>query len=306
MDRFLRGMRLAASLLLVAMVILIFSACGGAYAKRGGYPSAGLPPRPTGGIIIDHHCTKLDRIPEQWIHAAKAELHIAYGHTSHGSQLVTGMEGLVRYKGPTYAFNKGGEGGALDLRDTPFSEAYMDLGYPDRTKWAKDTRIYLDAHPEVNVVIWSWCGQVDASEAEIDLYLNLMNDLEREYPKVHFVYMTGHLDDSGPHGRVHLRNEQIRAYCRANNKILYDFADIETWNPDGVYFGDKYPNDNCDYSVRGDGKWDGNWAVEWQKARVEGIDWYNCESAHSQPLNANLKAYTAWWLWARLAGWDGR
>jgi hypothetical protein len=27
-------------------------------------------------------------------------------------------------------------------------------------------------------------------------------------------------------------------------------------------------------------------------------------TSHSQPLNANQKAYAAWWLWARLAGWD--
>ena len=33
------------------------------------------------------------------------------------------------------------------------------------------------------------------------------------------------------------------------------------------------------------------------------VDWYKCSSAHSQPLNANLKAYAAWWLWARLVGW---
>jgi len=299
-------MGLSADRFLLATVLLIFWGCGGVSAARGGPPSASLPPRPTGGIIVDHQCTKLDRIPVQWINAAKAKLHIAYGHTSHGSQIVTGMEGLVRFKGPLYAFNKGGAGGALDLRDTPFSEAYMDLGYPDRIKWAKETKSYLDSHPEVNVVIWSWCGQVDASEAEINTYLNLMSDLERDYPNVNFVYMTGHLDGTGLQGNVHRRNEQIRAYCRANNKILYDFADIETWNPDGVYFGDKYPNDNCDYSLRGDGKRDGNWAVEWQKAHVEGADWYNCVSAHSQPLNANLKAYAAWWLWARLAGWDGR
>ena len=64
-----------------------------------------------------------------------------------------------------------------------------------------------------------------------------------------FVYMTGHLDGYGLTGNLHIRNEQIRAYCAANKKILYDFADIESYNPDGVYFGDKDANDNCDYDV---------------------------------------------------------
>lgn len=296
-------------MLSIFSLLIAIGGCGNgrslSASNAGVIPEARLHQLVT-GIVIDHSCTKLDRIPPQWINTAKAKLHIAYGHTSHGSQLVTGMEGLMRVKGSLYAFNKGGKGGALDLRDTPFSEAYMDLGYPDRTKWAKDTRIYLKSHPEVNVIIWSWCGQVDATDKEINLYLNLMSELEREYPNVVFVYMTGHLDGTSIHGNVHKRNEQIRAYCRVNNKILYDFNDIETWNPDSVYFGDKYPNDNCDYSTKGDGKRDGNWAIEWQKAHVEGVDWYNCESAHSQPLNANLKAYAAWWLWARLAGWDGR
>ena len=307
MGRFIRGIGLSAYFFLCASILVIFSACGGGvHATRAGSPSAGLPPKPTVGVVVDHQCTKLDRIPVRWIQAAKVNLHIAYGHTSHGSQLVTGMEGLVRVKGPLYAFHKGGKAGALDFRDTPFSEPYMDLGYPDRINWSKETRTYLDSHPEVNVVIWSWCGQVDASVTEIDLYLSLMNELENDYPNVHFVYMTGHLDGTGLRGNVHRRNEQIRAYCRTNNKILYDFADIETWNPDGVYYGDKYPNDNCDYSRQADGKRDGNWAIEWQRTHTEGVDWFNCEAAHSQPLNANLKAYAAWWLWARMAGWDGR
>lgn len=38
---------------------------------------------------------------------------------------------------------------------------------------------------------------------------------------------------------------------------------------------------------------------------TRGIDWLDCPSAHSQPLNANMKAYAAWWLFARLAGWSG-
>jgi hypothetical protein len=120
--------------------------------------------------------------------------------------------------------------------------------------------------------------------------------------------MTGHANGSGEAGNVHLRNRQIRNFCIANNKILYDFYDIECYNPDGEYFGDKYVLDSCGYDSNGDSNaWnDGaNWAIEWQTAHTEGVDWYTCVSAHSQPLNANRKAYTAWWLWVRLAGWNG-
>jgi len=31
------------------------------------------------------------------------------------------------------------------------------------------------------------------------------------------------------------------------------------------------------------------------------VDWYSCGAAHSQPLNANQKAYAAWSLWCKLA-----
>ena len=132
-----------------------------------------------------------------------------------------------------------------------------------------------------------------------------MSGLEADYPEVRFVYMTGHLDGTGLTGNLHLRNEQIRNYCIQNKKILYDFADIESYNPDGVWFGDKKPNDGCFYDTNGDGTPDGNWAVEWQSTHLQGTEWFNCNAAHTQPVNANQKAYAAWWLWARFAGWDG-
>jgi hypothetical protein len=256
-----------------------------------------------GDLIIDHQCTKLTSIPEDWISGAKGKLHIAYAHTSHGSQVTDGMTGLVSFKGSLYAWNNGGSGDALDLHDYAMTG---DLGNPDRTSWATLTRTYLAANTDVNVIIWSWCGQVStAAEADITTYLDLMTALENDFANVKFVYMTGHLDGSGLTGNLHLRNEQIRNYCRNNNKILFDFADIECYNPDNVYFGDKTPNDACAYDTNGDGSLDGNWALEWQSTHIEGTDWYSCPSAHSQPLNANQKAYAAWWLWARLAGWDG-
>src|SRR5512138_1151921 len=169
-----------------------------------------------GQMTIDQRSADIDAIPEAAIEAAKSKLHIAYGHTSHGSQIISGMAGLVSWKGSLYSFNSGGTGGALDLRDTPFSGA-SDLGNPDRTSWATSTRTYLTAHPEINVIIWAWCGQVSsATEADITTYLSLMDGLEREYPGVTFVYMTGHLDGTGLAGNLNVRNEQIRTYCRTN------------------------------------------------------------------------------------------
>ena len=255
-------------------------------------------------VIANHTTTHLSAIPEQWILKAKSDLHIAYGHTSHGSQLITGMDGLVATKGTLYSFNSDGSGGALELHDTPFSGAY-DLGNPDWTAWEPSTHAYLNAHPEINVVIWSWCGEVSgATAADITRYLTLMNGLEHDYPKVKFVYMTGHLDGTGVMGNLYQRDEQIRAYVRANNKILYDFADIESYNPDGASFVEKNANDACDYDSDGNGSLDRNWATDWQTAHPG--QWYNCDAAHSQPLNGNLKAYAAWYLWAGLAGWDGK
>lgn len=255
-------------------------------------------------IVIDHHCVNLATIPLEWVDKARQDLHIAYGHTSHGSQLTTGMTGLVTFKGQSYAYNSGGSSGALDLREN--ISGASDLGNPNFTAWESATRSYLDAHSEINVIIWSWCGQVSsASQSDINTYLNLMNGLENDYPNVKFVYMTGHLDGGGLTGNLHVRNQQIRDYCNANDKILYDFEDIESYDPDGTYFGDKTPDDGCNYDSDSNGSRDRNWAEEWQNAHTEGVDWYNCSAAHSQPLNANQKAYGAWWLWASLAGWDG-
>ncbi|NOQ23615.1 MAG: hypothetical protein GQ565_13330 [Candidatus Aegiribacteria sp.] len=259
------------------------------------------------GIIIDHGSTDITQIPEFAINQAKSNLHIAYGHTSHGSQLTGGMNGLVGFANggglgltlpdDIFEWNNGGSGGALDLHNYAMSG---DCGY--YPAWYNNTIAYLDnpANSDVNVIIWSWCGQV-ASRTEqqmIDTYLDPMTALESLYPNVTFVYMTGHANATGLTGNLHLRNQQIRNYCITNNKVLYDFYDIECYDPDGSYFGDKNVNDDCSYTG-------GNWAIEWQNTHVEGVDWYNCSAAHTQPLNANRKAYAAWRLWAFLGGWQG-
>jgi hypothetical protein len=263
------------------------------------------------GLVIDHHDTNLTAYSQADFQLAKDQLHIAYGHTSHGSQVTTGMTGMVGFINgeglglsyPTnfFAYNSGGTGGALDLRDTPFSGA-NDLGAPNYTAWATATRNYLDdpANSAVNVIMWSWCGQADTTAANIDLYLSLMTQLEVDYPDVNFVYMTGHVNGGAPGSNLLLRNQQIRDYVIANDKVLYDFADIESWDPDGNYYGDKLVLDDCSYDSDGNGSRDKNWATDWQASHTVGVDWYSCSSAHSQPLNANRKAYAAWAMFAQL------
>lgn len=308
-------------LILVIIISSFFISCG----FHPGFPDED-------SRIADHTVVNVlmtGDLPVSAIQRAKERLHIAYGHTSHGSQIIDGMNGLVAFAEGTgcqgaysgnsglFSWNNGGSDGALDLANTPFAGA-NDLGAPDYTAWADATRAYLNdpANGDVNVIIWSWCGQADTTFENIAIYLNLMDDLEEDYPEVSFVYMTGHLVGTGPDGNLNQRNNQIREFCRRNNKWFFDFADIERYDPDGIDYMDQMASAGCLYDAGGNGvidaisetlpdpaSGDRNWALDWQDNHTENTDWYDCDAAHSVALNANMKAYAAWWLWCRLAGW---
>ena len=262
-------------------------------------------------LIIDHNCCDLSRIPADYIIMARDCCRVTYGHTSHGSQIISGMNVLVSLD-TLYDWNndnnyyRSGSGSPAPDDELSLWDYIPagDLGNPDRRTWATRTRIMLSnsdgayhVYPHFrNVVMWSWCGQAAAPADSITVYLTLMDSLEREFPEVTFVYMTGHLDGSGVSGTLNQRNEQIRAYCRANNKVLFDFADIESYDPDGDYFLNLGANDNCDYSG-------GNWAAQWCAEHPGDPLCTTCDCAHSQSLNCNRKARAFWWMMARLAGW---
>ena len=247
-------------------------------------------------LIVDHNAAQqFGSIPPQWIEKAKRDFNVSYGHTSHGSQIATGMSLLKNDAayGSLYNFSDNYSSalpaGALSFWDTRMSGA-DDLGAPNRTAWETATRNHLNGiGGSRNMVMWAWCGQVStAAAADISTYLSLMSGLEADYPNVTFVYMTGHLDGTGPNGNLYLRNNQIRDYCRNNGKVLFDFADIESWSPAGTY----YPNesDAC------------NWCSAWCGSN----SCPSCSCAHSQCFNCQLKGRAFWWMMARLAGWDGQ
>jgi hypothetical protein len=126
--------------------------------------------------------------------------------------------------------------------------------------------------------------------------------------------MTGHAEGQGLDNStdsVNYNNRLIRQHCRTHNRILFDFADIEAYNPDGQYFWDKDMYDNLDYTYNATSQ---NWATNWITAHPShelSLLTGNCSGcAHSDTpsdanLNCVLKGRASWSLWARLAGWSG-
>jgi len=260
-------------------------------------------------------------IPEEDILHARNILHIGYGHTSHGAQITYGMTDLVSfanagnlgtaYSQDLFAYSQEGSATTLHLfQGAQYGTGELELDLRDYPGWVDETRAFLDNpdHSEYNVIMWSWCYHVaeKTEQTMIDTYLDPMNQLEADYPQVVFVYMTGHLNGTGVTGNLHLRNEQIRQFCSDHDKWLYDFADIESYSPSGtVSFVPLLANDACDYDSNGSGGLDvndSNWAQEWQNSHTAEEDWYSCTySPHTEPLNTNMKAYAAWWLFVQIA-----
>ncbi len=237
----------------------------------------------TGGLVADHEAADdFDRIPDAYITAAKNDYHIFYGHTSHGGQILTGLQMIEAIDG-RYAYNNGA--GSLQI-----DEQWADLGERGDLDWVETTRAVLDVEAgHINMVMWSWCGGVSGNtEAGINTYLQAMDQLESDYPDVVFVYMTGHLDGEGPSSNLYERNNQIRNYCRSHDKVLFDFADVESYDPDGNYY--PWDDDGC------------NWCSDW--CATHGCP--SCGScAHSHCFNCYRKGRAFWWMMARIAGWGG-
>ncbi len=259
-------------------------------------------------IIIDHTCIDLSDIPENWIDSAKQNLYIGYGHTSHGSQLTAGMNALESYyTDGSYDWSHSGGPGELHLYEGDgYGDGDLDhdCGYAG---WEDETSEYLDAHPDCNVIIWSWCGQVNSVDLQTH-YLQPMEQLESDYPDVTFVYMTGHLEGLGPSGSLYQANQEIRNYCNNNNKILFDFADIEKYTPDAdTNFQQYNADDQCRYDHPEGGT--RNWANDWLGGHpghlLTAISQECGSCAHSVSLNCVKKGIACWFLWARIAGWSG-
>ena len=246
------------------------------------------------GIVIDHTCSDLSGIPSVWITAVQNTVQSHYAHTSHGGQLTYGVEFI---EDSNYVYDC--EVGYLTLPTDPGAYCVFDgqengdyVGPEDYWQTAAGlnlTRAVLNNNPVIDTSMWCWCGQCSYySEAEMQEYLDAMTLLEGEYPDVTFIYFTGNAqeEDAGGYNRYQ-RNNQIRDYCAVNNKVLFDFADLDCWwfNPATSqweqntyeYSGTDVPSEHPQYN--GD------------------------EFGHTTVESCINKGSAWWWMMSVLAGW---
>ena len=246
-------------------------------------------------LIIDHNCENLAQIPLEWIDTAQDSIKWHYAHTSHGGQITTGLQ-RIEDNDATYNIARGSstlpnENDALCIFDGQEGDTYITPDEYWQTKSGMDkTRSVLTNNPSLNVSQWAWCTQLNSySEAQVQAYLDSISTLEAEFPYVTFVYMTGNAQATGSSGyNRYLRNEQIRQYCRNNNKVLYDFADLDAW----------WYNENTQ-------SWEQNtYEYEGHIIPVEHSAFNGNESGHTTYASCEQKGRAAWWMVTRLAGWD--
>ncbi len=192
----------------------------------------GEPQPPPAPLIVDHRAPLgFPDLPD-FARLGARDTRLLVRHASVGENISDGLDCL---------------GGAYPA--TPGCEAFTP-GVYDRSNWDFQSR----GNPGWQAKIDDLLAETAAHAADYDgftmkfcyidalgdaspdweTYRDAMLQLENDYPGQTFIWWTIPLTSGGNAGADRF-NALVRAYARANGKILFDIADIEAYDPDGNY-----------------------------------------------------------------------
>jgi len=241
-------------------------------------------------IIIDHTSVILaDTIPDEYLNAAK-NYDVYLQHASVGHNIVDGLVSLKtnpRYdteftnsawgaNGATVEWYVNHNGIADNSIENPPTFEKIDIF--NTTMRNNDFATHIDIAIMKLCYIDIWAGE--PSEL-LKKYTDVMAALENDYKETRFVYFTMPLvwsQDSVSNSYRESYNNLLRAYCKDNNKVLFDFADIESHDPSGNLI----TNDDGIPSLYSE---------------------YTQDGGHLWPEGADRVARAFWVLMAKIDGW---
>ena len=165
-------------------------------------------------IIIDHNCTDLSEIGLDWVNQAAA-IDVVLRHASVGGNINSGLNDIQ----------------AADSTYDRSNWIFSGRGNPGWQAKVDDLVTYTAAHlSQYQVFSMKFC-YIDTS-ATFAYYRDKMEYLETTYPQKTFVWWTMPIKTTGLDA-YEAFNGAVRNYCEANEKVLFDIADIESHDPDG-------------------------------------------------------------------------
>lgn len=169
----------------------------------------------SGGTIVDHNFSELDDSAL----ASAAAVNLYLEHASVGGNILDGLNALhsadSSYDNSNFTFY---------ARGNPGWQAKIDGLYDNITG-------STPAASDYDAIMMKFCFIDD--DASFTYYRDRMLQLEALYPDTVFVWWTMPIETTASDAGNSF-NEQVREYCLANNKVLFDIAAIESHWPDGT------------------------------------------------------------------------